>query len=167
MRSILVKHIMGFLLIAFLFNSSQLFAHCQMPCGIYGDQMRINMLKENVITIEKAMNQIIALSKEATINYNQLVRWVNTKEEHAQKIQDMVSAYFLTQRIKPVEASDKEGYSAYLTKTATLQQMLVTAMKTKQTTDVQYCVNLNTLIDSFSQMYFSAEDLQHLKEHKE
>jgi len=166
MRSFLFEPTMAFLLIVFLFSSSQVFAHCQMPCGIYADQMRINMLREDVITIEKSMNQINELSKEAVINYNQLVRWINTKEEHAQKIQDIVSAYFMTQRIKPVETMDKEGYTAYLSKTAVLQQMLVSAMKTKQTTDVQHCVTLNKLFDSFSEMYFSAEDIKHLKEHK-
>jgi nickel superoxide dismutase len=38
------------------------------------------------------------------------VRWVTTKETHAQEIQDIVSAYFLTQRIKPAEGDMEADY---------------------------------------------------------
>ena len=34
------------------------YSHCQVPCGIYGDKVRIVMLKEHLTTIEKSMNQI-------------------------------------------------------------------------------------------------------------
>jgi len=37
---------------------------------------------------------IIKLSNEETINYNQIVRWVNNKEDHANKLQDIVSQHF-------------------------------------------------------------------------
>ncbi len=29
--------------------------HCQVPCGIYGDKMRVDMMMEDLATIEKAM----------------------------------------------------------------------------------------------------------------
>ena len=83
-----------------IISVSSLFAHCQIPCGIYGDQMRIMMIKEHITTVEKSMKMINELSDVEKINYNQLVRWVNNKEHHAQEIQDIVTAYFLTQRIK-------------------------------------------------------------------
>jgi nickel superoxide dismutase len=154
------------LFIVALFNVSSLFAHCQIPCGIYGDQMRIMMIKEHITTIEKSMKMINELSAAEEINYNQLVRWVNNKEHHAQEIQDIVTAYFLTQRIKPVSKDDKDAYKMYYEKTVVLQQMLVSAMKTKQSTDAKHCQELTELTDTFSEMYFSAEDLKHLKEHK-
>jgi len=75
-------------------------AHCEVPCGIYDDQARTDMIAEHITTIEKAMKQITALSGQSPVNYNQAVRWVMTKEEHATKIQTIVSQYFLTQRIK-------------------------------------------------------------------
>jgi nickel superoxide dismutase len=28
-------------------------AHCEIPCGIYDDEMRINMVLEHIATIEK------------------------------------------------------------------------------------------------------------------
>ncbi len=164
-RSFLTKTI-SLLGLIFILGTSSLFAHCQIPCGIYGDQMRILMLKEHVRTIEKSMNKISELSIDEVINYNQLVRWVNNKEEHAQKIQDIVTAYFLTQRIKPVAIDNEDTYKSYSEKTVNLQQMLVYAMKAKQTTDLKNTEKLGDLIDSFSHLYFSSEDLKHLNEHK-
>ena len=35
-----------------------LWAHCQVPCGIYDDALRIVQLREDFHTIQKAMNQI-------------------------------------------------------------------------------------------------------------
>lgn len=64
--------------------------HCQVPCGIYGDQMRIDMHMEDVATIRKGMAQMAVLESDAmggNLNTNQIVRWVVTKEEHAAAIQ--------------------------------------------------------------------------------
>src|SRR6056297_3370533 len=83
-------------------------AHCEIPCGIYGDAMRIEMLREHVTTIEKAMNQIDALTAEGDKNYNQIVRWITNKEQHAVEFQHIVSQYFLHQRIKPAGADDSD-----------------------------------------------------------
>ena len=63
-------------------------------------------------------------------------------------------------------AQDQQAYAAYSEKVVILHQMLVQAMKTKQTTDLEHCQSLRTSIDTFAHLYFSAEDLEHLKVHK-
>ena len=136
--------------------------HCQVPCGVYTDKMRIDMLMEDCETIAKAMGEI---SKEAegALGAQQMIRWVNTKEDHAQKIQDTVSAYWLTQRIqRPGEGEDLAKYHRQLT---LLHGMLTEAMKCKQTLDTQHVQNLRQLAKDFSASYFSKEDLEHLKGH--
>ncbi|MEM8908198.1 MAG: superoxide dismutase [Ni], partial [Bacteroidota bacterium] len=55
--------------------------HCEVPCGIYGDSLRVALISEHIRTIEKASNQINKLSKESNPNYNQLIRWVVNKEK--------------------------------------------------------------------------------------
>lgn len=137
--------------------------HCQVPCGVYGDQMRIQMLMEDATTIEKGMTSIQELEKQVSGNANQLVRWVMTKDEHAQKIQDTVAAYWLTQRIKaPKEAAGREKYVQQL---ELMHGLTVAAMKCKQTTDVAHVAKLRELGGAFSETYFSAEDLEHLEGH--
>ena len=122
-------------------------AHCEIPCGIYDDALRVKQIAEHAGTIEKSMKQIIELSKGNSINYNQLVRWVSNKEAHANEIQHIVSQYFMTQRIKP----DAKQYAEKL---ALLHKMLIYAMKCKQTTDVENVNKLRSSLKAFEGLYF-------------
>lgn len=130
------------------------FSHCEIPCGIYDDEMRVSMIKENITTIEKSMNQIIELSKEGIKNYNQIVRWVQNKEKHATELMHIVTQYFMTQRIKPVDQKDKVAYAQYENKLSLLHEMLIHAMKAKQTTDLSHVEKLKLLVAQFSDIYF-------------
>lgn len=126
-------------------------AHCEVPCGIYSDDTVFTDLHTHLETIEKAMKEINTLSKDPAKNMNQLVRWVNNKEEHANKIQHIVSQYFLTQRLKLSEADKNKN--AYMEKLALLHQMSVYAMKCKQTTDLANAQKLHNAIDKFQTAY--------------
>ncbi|TFG76941.1 MAG: superoxide dismutase [Thermodesulfobacteriales bacterium] len=140
-------------------------AHCQIPCGIYHDELRFEMIMEDIETIEKSMNQINEISQAEDKNYNQLVRWVNNKELHAQKIQDVVSEYFLAQRVK-ITASDDPKYNDYVKSLELLHQMTVYAMKTKQTTDLENVEKLKTATKEYQKLYFKDHDEGHTKEKK-
>ena len=135
------------MMVLVLMTGARLMAHCQIPCGIYDDELRAKLIAEHATTIEKSMNQIVELSKQSPVNYNQLVRWVNNKEEHAAEIQTIVSEYFLTQRIKP---EDKD----YEKKLKLLHGMLLSAMKCRQTTDLANVEALRTQLKEFSDLYF-------------
>ena len=70
------------LLIPFLTIQSIALAHCQVPCGIYDDTVRVMQIREDFYTIKKAMSQINILSgKSDPLSMNQLTRWVMTKEK--------------------------------------------------------------------------------------
>lgn len=146
--------ILGVLTILSLNISKKTYAHCEIPCGIYEDTLRIELIKEHIVTIEKSMKMIIELTNDETINYNQIVRWINNKEDHANKLQDIVSQYFLHQRIKPVEPDQKEMYEKYINHLTLLHELLVYSMKAKQTTDLSYIEKLNITINAFEEAYF-------------
>jgi len=129
------------------FAVSTVSAHCEIPCGIYDDQLRTQLIAEHATTIEKSMKQIMELGKANPANYNQLVRWVSNKEKHADEIQHIVSQYFMTQRIKP----DQKKYSEKL---IVLHKMLVAAMKCKQTTDLAHVNALRAHLKEFELLYF-------------
>lgn len=122
-------------------------AHCEIPCGIYDDRARMHLIAEHAGTIEKSMQQIMALQKAEPVDYNQLVRWVVNKESHADEIQEIVAQYFMTQRIKPDSAN-------YARQIAVLHEMLIAAMKCKQTTDLQHVTKLRELLKTFDGLYF-------------
>lgn len=132
-------------------------AHCEIPCGIFDDAARIQALEEDFTTIEKAIHQINELSKNPTANMNQLVRWVQAKEHHADHVREVVTQYFMAQRIKPAKEGDVAGHQAYIHKLSLLHQMLISAMKTKQTTDASHVETLRKLLKEFSVAYFGGE----------
>jgi nickel superoxide dismutase len=128
--------------------------HCEVPCGIYGDSLRIALISEHIRTVEKASKQIEEISAASPVNYNQLVRWVTNKEKHAEEIQDIVSQYFLHQRIKLTDATDKEKYTKYLHQLESLHKISVYAMKSKQGTDQDNIDNLKAAVEDFEGLYF-------------
>ena len=132
-------------------------AHCQIPCGIFNDPLRFAMLEEHVTTIEKSMTLIGQLSAEETKNFNQIARWVNNKETHADELTEIVTYYFLAQRVKPADPANKEAVSKYLSELKLLHEMIVYATKCKQTTDVANCAKLRELIKAFQESYLGAQ----------
>ena len=133
---------------------NELWSHCEVPCGIYGDDARFSAMSEDVNTIEKAMISISALSKKSdAISANQLARWVDTKEQHANRIQQTVSQYFMTQRLKAPNIDDVKLKSAYWNKLELLHRILRKAMVCKQSVDVTNAHELQKLVDEFNVAY--------------
>jgi len=130
------------------------FSHCEIPCGIYNDEMRFTMIEEHIKTIEKAMKEVEHLSGHQPLNFNQIVRWVTNKEKHAEEIQHIMSQYFLTQRVKSVEKKDNNAHKIYLEHLSLCHEILVYAMKAKQTTDLSNVDKLKSAVKVFKKSYF-------------
>ena len=148
-----------------LVRAPEVSAHCQIPCGIYNDPVRFTMLEEHITTIEKSMNSITELSEDPAKNANQLIRWTMNKEDHADKLAEIVVQYFLQQRIKPVASTEGEDGRKYLEKLRLCHEILVASMKAKQTTDLQYVEQLKSLVADFRTAYFAAGGEKTVHEH--
>lgn len=133
--------------------SSVVYSHCQIPCGIYDDNMRFDMMAEHIVTIEKSMNMINQISTEQKPDMNQLVRWVQNKETHADELNHIITYYFMAQRVKPTEKTDTGEYEKYQEKLILLHNMLVNGMKAKQTTDLSVTKQLTDLLTNFKKVY--------------
>ena len=130
-----------------LISPLPIYAHCQIPCGIYDDHARVQTMLEDAATIEKSVKLISELAgKSDAQSQNQLVRWVVNKEKHAQNIISTISDYFLTQRVK----STQEDYTERLVKH---HAVIVTAMKAKQNADMGSAAALKESIEALSSYY--------------
>ena len=140
--------LIGVVLTGFILVSPQLlFAHCQIPCGIYNDYARVQSMFEDAATIEKSIKLIVELSgKSDAQSQNQLVRWVMNKEKHAQDIISTISDYFLTQRVKP----NQKDYAERLIKH---HAVIISAMEAKQKADMKYAIALKDSIEAMSPYY--------------
>jgi len=118
---------------------------------------------EDAATIEKGMKQIAELEEAG--GGHQHVRWIMTKEQHAQSIQDTVAGYWLAQRIKAPQGDDAEARERYHRQLELMHGITVAAMKCKQTTDTSHVDALRKHAMEFSATYFKGEDLKHIQQH--
>ena len=134
--------------------------HCQVPCGIFDDPKLVAEVREAVATITKAMVQINELAAAGTaLAFNQMTRWVNTKEEHCAKIISLIGEYCLCQRVKPMTDAktpfkSEEEYVQALTSHHAVMQC---AMKAKQAVDPAVAEALAHAVGDFSKMYLPEE----------
>jgi len=153
------KVLLSFLLLSVAALSAN--AHCQVPCGIYGDEMKFGQLEQHVETITKSARLIRELSAKKDLtaqDHQQLVRWVNNKEEHASKIIDEAANYFLAQRIKP----DQDQYKDKL---ELLHHIILYSMKSKQSSDAEAPETLGKKLGEFKNLYLGKQHHQHVKVH--
>lgn len=102
---------------------------------------------EAVRTVRIAVSQTNKLAgSDEPQAVNQRVRWVHTKEEHAQKIISTISDYFLTQRVK----KSQEDYVERLTRH---HDVMVAAMKVKQTSGVKEIDALQEAVEALLPYY--------------
>ena len=146
--------VLGSILVGLAIFASMAYSHCQIPCGIYGDQMRFDMIAEHITTIEKSMKLITELSSQDKANTNQIVRWVQNKDEHADELSHIITYYFMAQRVKLPPEGDAKARNEYVKKLTLLHEMLVYTMKAKQTTDLANVEKLRSLLGEFREAYF-------------
>ena len=144
------------LVLAFTWASAAA-AHCQIPCGIYDDEARVLLLEEHIATIDKSMVQVEELSAVDHPNLNQVSRWVANKDHHADELIHVATYYFMSQRLKPADLLDDGKKDIYLERLTLLHEMIVQAMKAKQTTDRQHTDALRELLAKFEIAYFGHE----------
>ena len=126
-------------------------AHCQIPCGIYGDHARVDAMREDAQTIAKSVKLINQLAKKRDAqSQNQLVRWVNNKEQHAEKIMRTIADYFMAQKIKPPAAKDQKSHKPYMDQLARHHAVMVAAMKCKQTASDKAVKELQRAIEGIA-----------------
>jgi nickel superoxide dismutase len=141
--------ISGLILITMLLISAPQIssAHCQLPCGIYSDNVRVVMMLEDVETLDKAVHMMEELADKSDVqSKNQFVRWVTNKESHAQQIIETISNYFLTQRVKTSQEDYVERLKAH-------HAVIVNAMKVKQNSDHKYVDTLKESVTALLKYY--------------
>ena len=105
-------------------------------------------MKEDAATCEKAVTEMSALKDDemAVKDINQMVRWVNNKESHAEKIIGTIANYFLTQRVKTDAADFSTRLAAHLA-------VMIAAMKVKQDANLSTVTALKAATAKLDQYY--------------
>jgi len=96
------KWLLQGLLSLFCFQGS-LQAHCQMPCGIYHDDMVYDQIDQYAETMYKGISVMNNSKFDTVRDKNEFMRWVMQKEEASNEAADLILKFFLQQKIKPNE----------------------------------------------------------------
>lgn len=155
MRFVTQKTVLLVSLMSLAAASSVVYSHCQIPCGIYDDAARFKMIAEHIATIEKSIVSINQLSAKPKPDHNQIVRWVNNKEKHADAASEIITYYFMAQRLKPVINKDSKTYDKYVSQLTLLHEMLIQCMNAKQSADLAVTGTMRSLLNEFEKEYFT------------
>ncbi|HLB32769.1 MAG: hypothetical protein A3F67_09950 [Verrucomicrobia bacterium RIFCSPHIGHO2_12_FULL_41_10] len=114
------------------------FTHCQIPCGIYHDDIVFSTLEQNIETLQKAVHELSGTG----LSINQSVRWVINKENQSDQIAQTMLTYFLQQRVKTDDPKRAEKLNL-------IAMICMQCTKVKQTTD---SVEVDTLGKEIGQL---------------
>lgn len=138
--------LLGSATFAACFFQGQLSAHCQMPCGIYHDDIVYDLIDQYVETMYKGISVLNNSKFSNPSERNAFVRWVMEKDKASDQAAKLISEYFLQQKIKPGESdTTKRLISAHK-----LLFMLVTI---KQNADLDFVKTFTTEWDQFKLMF--------------
>jgi len=136
-----------FLLVAIIICSkAPLVSHCQMPCGIYHDDMVYDQVEQYIETMYKAMSELNHLELTKVKDSNQFVRWVMLKDKESDNVAHLLTIYFLQQKIKPGEQDTTP-------RLISLHKLLFLSVQIKQNTDLSCVKQFKDEWDNFKLMF--------------
>lgn len=121
-------------------------AHCQMPCGIYHDNMVFDEIDQYVETMYKGMTELSEHDARTSKEKNNFVRWVLEKENESDNIANLITAYFLQQKIKPGEDETAK-------RLASAHKLLFMLMQIKQNVDRKFVDDFADEWEKFKLMF--------------
>ncbi len=131
---------------ALILTQTPLSSHCQMPCGIYHDNMVFDTIDQYVETMFKG-SSVLKENKFATLrDKNEFIRWVIEKEKASDDVSTLITTYFLQQKIKPDETDTVKRITA-------AHKLLVLAVLIKQNPDHKYVDEFADVWEKFKTMF--------------
>lgn len=131
-----------FALLAF----NNLGAHCQMPCGVYHDEMVFDQIDQYVETMYKGMSILNSSKFHGVHDWNEVIRWVILKEKESDATANLLTTYFLQQKIKPGEADTCKRLTS-------CHKLLFLLVAIKQNTDVKFVKDFLEEWEDFKAMF--------------
>lgn len=117
-------------LTSLLLLHSQLISHCQMPCGIYHDDMVFDQVDQYIETMAKGISVMNDDKFKNSHDYNEFIRWVILKENSSDDVADILTEFFLQQKIKPGEDDTPKRLAA-------VHKLLFLLVAIKQNSDMK------------------------------
>lgn len=126
--------------------SGSLSAHCQMPCGIYHDDMVFDQIDQYIETMYKCAS-ILKENKFANVREkNEFIRWVFQKEKASDEAASTITNFFLQQKIKP-------GEDDTVKRVTSAHKLLFLLVSIKQNVDIKFVEEFAEEWEKFKLMF--------------
>ncbi|MBA3237386.1 MAG: hypothetical protein H0T62_03430 [Parachlamydiaceae bacterium] len=139
-----VKLIFGCL--ALLLSRGEIHAHCQMPCGIYHDDMVYDQIDQYVETMYKGISVLNNNKFSNPKERNEFVRWVLEKDQASDEAASLMCKYFLQQKIK-------SGEPDTVKRLVSLHKLLCNLVIIKQNVDLKFIETFSDEWEQFKLMF--------------
>jgi nickel superoxide dismutase len=140
------KRMIGLVTAAALLLKCSIFAHCQMPCGIYHDDMVFEFVDQYIETMYKALTVMQDSKFETVRERNEFTRWVYEKEMESDDVARMLTCYFMQQKIKPDEQDTPK-------RLASAHKLLFLLVQMKQNVDFKILSDFGKEWEKFKLMF--------------
>ncbi len=141
-----IKKMAVFCVILSSFFKLDLSAHCQMPCGIYHDEMVYDQIDQYAETMYKGITVMNGNKLDSVHDFNDLTRWILEKEKESNTTAELISSYFLQQKIKPDEPETVKRLVA-------AHKLLFLIVAIKQNNEVKFVEQFAKQWDEFKLMF--------------
>ncbi len=126
--------------------TGQLSAHCQMPCGIYHDDMVYDQIDQYTETMYKGIAVMNDSKFQSSKERNEFVRWAMEKEAASDETAALLTKYFLQQKIKPGEPDTTKRLES-------LHKLLFLIVAIKQNVDLEFVKEFTAEWERFKLMF--------------
>lgn len=141
-----MKNIFKSILLTGCCATAFLSAHCQMPCGIYHDDMVFDQIDQYVETLVKGITVLDGNKFNSLQERNEGVRWIMQKEKSSDAVAELITCFFLQQKIKP-------GESDTVKRLVSAHKLLFLLVQIKQTVDLQIANDFYEEWEQFKLMF--------------
>lgn len=125
---------------------SLLDGHCQMPCGIYHDDMVYDQIDQYSETMYKGIAVMLDSKFQTVKERNEFIRWTMLKEEASNDVATLLTTYFLQQKIKPGEPDTPKRIES-------VHRLLFLLVAIKQNADLEFVKEFTEEWEKFKLMF--------------
>lgn len=141
-----MKKVQLILGLALLACRCEIHAHCQMPCGIYHDDMVYDQIDQYIETMYKGISVLNNNKFNNPKERNEFVRWVLEKDKESDDVAEILNKYFLQQKIK-------NGEPDTVKRLVSVHKLLCTLVVIKQNVDLKFIETFSDEWEQFKLMF--------------
>ena len=143
------------------FQPASIYGACEAACAdIADDETAFSRITDQINGIETEMNSIREWQADPVTNLNALSQAVNRKTQDANTLREILTDYFLYQRIPVPEKNRGSEYESYTQNLVLIHSLLNQTAAIKDTAEAAAIDSLRAKLEEFRSAYYGKSSFQ-------